>query len=186
MLRELEVGIETQATVDRSKMFFRIRSELSDAVRALLNLQVSDPTELLSGTPGKPAVAEVLVVNRGRSPLKELSAKLLSPWAKVAVMNKTAGLSTALQPGQRAVIKVALSIPARPQRQLLPFLLEVRGKSAGQAFRLYSPIDVVTKPDSFNTPTSRLTWTASTLGGSSVTTSRRTSGRMPIWQFLGS
>ncbi|MBN1672332.1 MAG: sigma-70 family RNA polymerase sigma factor [Kiritimatiellae bacterium] len=143
-LTELESAIPTQAPVDRAKAFYRIRQELSEAVRAVLRIDVAVPASPQRGVLGEAPAVQMTVANYGSSSLDRLAAAALSPWPAVMQNCRAVGVPPRLGPGQEVTVGFALAVPEAPERQLLPFLLEIRGACRGQAFRFYVPIDVQT------------------------------------------
>lgn len=132
----------TTAPVDLAKLFFRMKSDLSQGTMALLNVDVvCEPvTEAFAG--GE-AVASMEIANHGVLPLSISEVEIISPWREVSHANRGAVvLPPVITPGERGVYTIKLSLPEAPRRSLLPFLICIKGSVDGKEFQVCRVIDV--------------------------------------------
>ncbi len=144
LLDALEPAVSTGATVDRAKIFYRVRSEFSLAAARLGGLRIQCP-RTVEGYRGAAAVVAVKVANVGRGSLAGLSFSVMSPWKEVCEQSHCPGAPAALDPGREAAVEARLAVPANPERDLLPFLIVCKGRSEGKAFTACLPVDVEVK-----------------------------------------
>jgi hypothetical protein len=125
-LGNLQQGLQTKSPVDLTKLIYRARVYVSMAPAANgVGFMVPAPRVIRKGVRG--AGAPVLFVEWGHSAAWQMS--VLSPWPEVATQSNW----------------MSLFVPAEPQRQLLPFLIEARGQDpkTKTPFTLYAPVDIV-------------------------------------------
>ncbi|MHB8995367.1 MAG: sugar-binding protein [Armatimonadota bacterium] len=118
--------------VDLMKLWYRSYIGASYAPGALLGLQFHAPRLVKAVPPGQPVTLPVALYNPQGHKITGFEATVLSPWDDVE--------------GDVHAGNLTLSVPAAPQRRLLPYLLRNCGIIEGKPFIMYTPIDVVVGP----------------------------------------
>jgi hypothetical protein len=77
----------------------------------------------------------VVVADDGPTLLTEPRVSILSPWPEVAQASSCANVPIRFQPGEQATLTIQLAAPANPERELLPFWVELTGQARGREVR---------------------------------------------------
>ncbi|HIE52082.1 MAG TPA: hypothetical protein EYP85_10015 [Armatimonadetes bacterium] len=142
---ELAPAIATKAKVERAKVFFRLKAELSAVPIGLLGIKVAVP-RVVQGLRGEVRWVDITIVKEGAGSLSDLHFAVSSPWPALAAASRCPGAPAQIEAGAPATVRVGLFSPAEPERQLLPFLVEIKGRADGSPFTLDLPLDLVLKP----------------------------------------
>lgn len=135
----IEQEIRTKSPVDLAKLVFRLRTHVSLAPLALLDVRSQAPRLVESALRGESvSVAWKLTGESVANPANG-RVQVLSSWPELAADSR---MTTVGQPSNAATLQAALSVPAEPKRSLLPFLLVYRGEAQGVPFTLVTPVDV--------------------------------------------
>ena len=145
---EIHEKLATKSPVDLAKLLFRLRADVSLVPAAVLGVQSSAERVQEDAPRGGDTRVAWRLRCTGRGPLASgsidgLTTCVRSPWAEVAKRCKVTPDVSALVAGKGAELQADLFVPADPERGLLPYLLEVRGRAADQPFTIAAPVDVV-------------------------------------------
>ncbi|MEA3401605.1 MAG: hypothetical protein U9R79_10230, partial [Armatimonadota bacterium] len=131
LLDMLEASIETQAPVDLAKLILRARGELGCIAAGEMGAFVAASHYVEAPRGG---MIEVGLSLHGFTPQQVTGTRVLSPWSELSASARVD--LDAEQP------MVRIDLPADAERELLPFVLEVRGERDGAAFVATAPFDV--------------------------------------------
>ena len=139
---DLQGTLETKSPVDRDKLLLRLRVDLSHVPAALLGIESAADRVREDGLRGETTRLAWSLSNRGKVDLTDLNARVVSPWSEVESRCQATPAVKELPAGKSAELAADLFVPAKPPRQLMPYLLEVRGKAGEAPFTLAIPTDL--------------------------------------------
>jgi hypothetical protein len=144
-LAEQLLALETKAPVDLGKLAYRLKTDLAGAGVARAGVCCAGP-RAVECVGGQSVAVPFELTNASSVPVQGLRARLLSLWPQAQQMSKVECEQTKLGPGSATVLQAQLLGFPAAQRNLLPYLIELAGTSAGEEFRIFIPVDVVLRP----------------------------------------
>jgi hypothetical protein len=142
LVADLDRLLETSSPVDKGKLLFRLRAELSRVPVAMLGIGGEAERILPNALRGQPTSVSWKVTNSGKVPLAELTARAASLWPEVTDACRVSPVPATQAPGTTATLQAQLFVPAAPPRPLMPYLLELRGSAGQTPFTVAVPVDV--------------------------------------------
>lgn len=132
--------VRTKSPIDLAKLMFRLRTQVSLAPLAILDVHSHAPRLLEGALRSKLAAAVWSLTGQAVVGSTDAQSQIVSPWPELAAASKqTIGRESS---ADTVTVCTTLAVPAEPERSLLPFLLLYRGKSQGVPFTLATPVDV--------------------------------------------
>jgi hypothetical protein len=136
----LQTELATAAPVDLAKLLFRLRADVSLVPAALLRIDTQAPRVVADAVRGQTVSVSWNLRRDGRS-LADVQTRAAVPWADVVQRSR-------VQPAADNARRFAaeLWVPAKPERRLMPYLLEARTQVDGQPCTVVAPVDVQVAP----------------------------------------
>ncbi len=135
-LSSLPQKLSTKSPVDLLKLIYRAKTYVSMAPAALLGAELQAPRIVEEAPRG--CLWELTAHLQLPSQCRLSEFMIQSPWEEI--IHKSQGERPRNGTGP---LKAQLFVPAEPPRQLLPYLLSVKGNWQGVDFELHAPVDVI-------------------------------------------
>lgn len=136
-LSSLPQRLSTKSPVDLLKLIYRAKTYVSMAPAALWGAELQAPRIVQEAPRGR--LGELTAHLQLPSHCRLSEFMIQSPWDEI-VQNSRAEEKP---PNGSGTLKAQLFVPAEPPRQLLPYLLSVKGNKQGEDFELHAPVDVI-------------------------------------------
>lgn len=137
----LQQALITSNPIDLAKLTYRICTQASEAPIVLLGLTGEALTPIEQALPGQLQTDKWTLSNRDSKTLTQLQPRIVSPWAELATRSSMQVRTR--QASGPVVLPLILAVPDKPERSLLPYLLQLAGKAGDTPFLISTPVDVV-------------------------------------------
>jgi hypothetical protein len=127
----LQQDLKTNSPLDLAKLIFQLRTQVSLAPAALLHLQAGAPRLVEGALRGQSVSVPWTMPDPKWAKPSESGILFMSPWPEVAAKCTVLNAQT-----------IGLSVPAEPQRELLPYLVVYQVRRGRERFTVCTPVDV--------------------------------------------
>ncbi len=138
----LETSIQTKAPVDLAKLVYRMRTAISYVPAGVLNISTDVPRVVENGLRGAAVPVQFALAYDPRAGISDINAQVRTPWEDVTASCTVAPALKTAQAGPGMSFMARLTVPADPPRLLMPYLVEITGKSGATPFTVALPVDV--------------------------------------------